>query len=122
MVDWRAKPTLILQPAADVIAAPANVQNLLVSLGARASLVTIDDAGHALLPEQPAAGAIDSCNRSSGTETRLLLESRSARLTRDRPHQRGNRQLRAHSRLNILPPSQANPPGASRRLMTPQCC
>ena len=46
---------LVVQPADDVVAVPENATRLVEQLGARASLVTIPDAGHALLPEQPEA-------------------------------------------------------------------
>ena len=48
---------LVIQPAADVVAVPENASQLVEMLGRRARLVTIPDAGHALLPEQPAAVA-----------------------------------------------------------------
>lgn len=56
---WRAggKETLIVQPAHDVMAVPENAVLLCEELGDRASLVTVPDAGHALLPEQPKAVA-----------------------------------------------------------------
>ncbi len=46
---------LVVQPADDVIAVPANAAHIAGQLGDRASVVTIANAGHALLPEQPAA-------------------------------------------------------------------
>ncbi len=54
---WEAgsAPVLVIQPAADVIAPAANAVRLADSIGDRATVVTIPDAGHALLPEQPSA-------------------------------------------------------------------
>ena len=49
---------LVVQPADDVIAVPENGQGIVDTLGDRASMITIPNAGHALLPEQPAAVAI----------------------------------------------------------------
>lgn len=56
---WEAgrADVLVVQPADDVIAVPANGKHIVESLGARARMVTIANAGHALLPEQPAATA-----------------------------------------------------------------
>ena len=56
-VWWRAgsAPVLVVQPADDVIAPAANATRLAESIGERATVVTIADAGHALLPEQPEA-------------------------------------------------------------------
>lgn len=48
---------LVVQPADDVIAVPANGEHIVASLGQRARMVTIANAGHALLPEQPEATA-----------------------------------------------------------------
>jgi pimeloyl-ACP methyl ester carboxylesterase len=58
--DWwaaGAAPVLVVQPAADRVAPVANAHALVDVLGARATFVTIADAGHALLPEQPHAVA-----------------------------------------------------------------
>ncbi|HEY6474490.1 MAG TPA: alpha/beta hydrolase [Acidimicrobiales bacterium] len=58
--DWwtaGSAEVLVLQPAADVVAVPENATRLVEQLGERARLVTIPDAGHALLPEQPVAVA-----------------------------------------------------------------
>jgi pimeloyl-ACP methyl ester carboxylesterase len=44
---------LVVQAAEDAIALPANSEELVSALGDRAQLVTIDHAGHAILPEQP---------------------------------------------------------------------
>ena len=49
---------LIVQPADDRGAVRANAEALVDALGDRATLVTVPDAGHALLPEQPAAVAV----------------------------------------------------------------
>lgn len=46
---------LILQPACDAVAPPENARRLAASLGDRARIVEIPDAGHAALPEQPEA-------------------------------------------------------------------
>jgi pimeloyl-ACP methyl ester carboxylesterase len=48
---------LVIQPGADVVAVPENAMRIVEMLGERASMVTIPDAGHALLPEQPEAVA-----------------------------------------------------------------
>ena len=48
---------LVIQPADDVIAPPGNALDIIGQLGDRATLVTIANAGHALLPEQPDAVA-----------------------------------------------------------------
>ena len=52
---WEAgkAPVLIVHPSADVIAPIANAHDIVDRLGDRAELVTIANAGHALLPEQP---------------------------------------------------------------------
>jgi S-formylglutathione hydrolase len=54
---WEAgkAPVFIVQPADDVIAIAANALDIVQRLGDRARLLTIPNAGHALLPEQPAA-------------------------------------------------------------------
>ncbi len=60
VTDWwsaGAADVLVVQPADDVVAVPANGEDIARNLGARASMVTIPDAGHALLPEQPEAVA-----------------------------------------------------------------
>jgi pimeloyl-ACP methyl ester carboxylesterase len=44
---------LVIQPAQDVVAVPQNATKLVGMLGERATMVTIPNAGHALLPEQP---------------------------------------------------------------------
>jgi pimeloyl-ACP methyl ester carboxylesterase len=49
---------LIVQPSEDVIATAENATDILGQLGPRASMITIPRAGHALLPEQPAAVAV----------------------------------------------------------------
>ncbi len=56
-VWWQAgsAPVLVVQPADDVVAPPANAARLAESLGERATVVTIANSGHALLPEQPRA-------------------------------------------------------------------
>jgi S-formylglutathione hydrolase len=46
---------LVVQPADDVIATPENARHIIDTVGSRASMITIPRAGHALLPEQPAA-------------------------------------------------------------------
>jgi S-formylglutathione hydrolase len=57
---WTAgcSDVLVVQPAEDVIAVPENAMNIMAELGPRASMITIPRAGHALLPEQPAAIAV----------------------------------------------------------------
>jgi pimeloyl-ACP methyl ester carboxylesterase len=58
--DWwtaGSADVLVVQPAADVVAVPENATRLVELLGERAQMVTIPGAGHALLPEQPAAVA-----------------------------------------------------------------
>jgi pimeloyl-ACP methyl ester carboxylesterase len=54
--DWwkgGEAPILVVQPADDVQAPPANADFLKAQLGARVRVVSIARAGHALLPEQP---------------------------------------------------------------------
>jgi pimeloyl-ACP methyl ester carboxylesterase len=46
-------PVLVVQAADDAVAVPANSEHLINALGDRGRLVTIERAGHALLPEQP---------------------------------------------------------------------
>jgi pimeloyl-ACP methyl ester carboxylesterase len=57
---WTAgsSDVLVVQPAEDVIAVPENAMNIIEELGPRASMISIPRAGHALLPEQPAAVAV----------------------------------------------------------------
>jgi pimeloyl-ACP methyl ester carboxylesterase len=58
--DWwtaGSVDVLVVQPGADVVAVPENATRLVSMLGPRARMVTIPDAGHALLPEQPEAVA-----------------------------------------------------------------
>lgn len=58
--DWwegGTVPILIVQPALDRQAPPANAEFLVGQLGARVELVIVDWAAHALLPEQPEAVA-----------------------------------------------------------------
>lgn len=60
VADWwlaGAADVLVVQPADDVMAVAENAQRLLAELGDRGRLVTVADAGHALLPEQPEAVA-----------------------------------------------------------------
>ena len=60
--DWwlaGSADVLVIQPAADVVAVPQNATRIIEMLGGRASMVTIPHAGHALLPEQPEAGATE---------------------------------------------------------------
>ncbi|HUC05594.1 MAG TPA: alpha/beta hydrolase [Acidimicrobiales bacterium] len=55
--DWwtaGSADVLVVQPAEDLVAVPANALKIVEMLGDRARMVTIPDAGHALLPEQPA--------------------------------------------------------------------
>ena len=53
---WEAggQPILVVQATEDTIALPANAHDLKKRLGARATLVELPNAGHAMLPEQPA--------------------------------------------------------------------
>lgn len=53
---WEAggQPMLVVQALEDAIALPANAHDLKARLGARATLVELPNAGHAMLPEQPA--------------------------------------------------------------------
>jgi len=44
---------LVVQPADDVVALSANAHDIVERLGGRATLLTVPDAGHALLPEKP---------------------------------------------------------------------
>jgi pimeloyl-ACP methyl ester carboxylesterase len=58
--DWwsaRAPATLVVQGLQDRIAVPENGRRYVAEIGATATLVEIDGAGHALLPEQPDAVA-----------------------------------------------------------------
>lgn len=48
-----AVPLLVIQPADDVMAVPANAHHLAATYPDRVTLVEVPDAGHALLPEQP---------------------------------------------------------------------
>lgn len=50
-------PTLYVSAAQDTIAPPPSLEQLHAALGPQVSLVSIAEAGHALLPEQPAATA-----------------------------------------------------------------
>jgi pimeloyl-ACP methyl ester carboxylesterase len=50
-------PTLYVAAAEDTIAPVPTLEELRAALGERVSLTVIPDAGHALLPEQPAATA-----------------------------------------------------------------
>ena len=52
---WEAgsAEVLVAQPLDDVIAPPGNATQIVEAIGDRASMVTVADAGHALLPEQP---------------------------------------------------------------------
>ncbi|HAM53960.1 MAG TPA: hypothetical protein DCQ64_00535 [Candidatus Rokubacteria bacterium] len=50
-------PILVVQPMADTIAPPANARMLQEDIGPGMTVVEIPGAGHALLPEQPEAGA-----------------------------------------------------------------
>jgi S-formylglutathione hydrolase len=55
--DWwggRAPATLVIQGLQDRVAVPENGRRYVADLGESATLVEIDGAGHALLPEQPA--------------------------------------------------------------------
>lgn len=65
---WQAgsADVLVVQPADDVVAPPGNAALIVEQLGDRSTAVTIDNAGHALLPEQPdavAAAVLDWLNR-----------------------------------------------------------
>ncbi|MCA9824334.1 MAG: alpha/beta hydrolase [Dehalococcoidia bacterium] len=56
--DWwyaGSAPMLVIQGLDDVIAPPANGRALRDELGDRVSLIELENAGHALLPEQPEA-------------------------------------------------------------------
>jgi pimeloyl-ACP methyl ester carboxylesterase len=52
-----AAPILVVQPLQDVLAPPANAEALRREGGDRVTVVYVDHAGHALLPEQPVAVA-----------------------------------------------------------------
>lgn len=54
---WGAggKDLFVVQPLQDVMAVPENAYRICEEYGDRATMVTVDDAGHALLPEQPDA-------------------------------------------------------------------
>lgn len=49
------RPIFILQPAEDAVAPPAAAAELAACLGTVRAVVTVDGAGHALLPERPEA-------------------------------------------------------------------
>lgn len=53
---WEAggQPLLVVQATEDAIALAANARDLKARLGERVTLVELPDAGHAMLPEQPA--------------------------------------------------------------------
>lgn len=51
-------PTLLVRPAADCLVPPESTRQLATVLGGPVSIIEVPDAGHALLPEQPAAVAI----------------------------------------------------------------
>lgn len=57
--DWwsagETVPVLVVQGLDDRVAPPGNGRDLVANIGARARLVELPNAGHALLPEQPAA-------------------------------------------------------------------
>ena len=69
---WRAgdKDIFVIQPEDDVMAVPENAVRLCAELGDRASMVTIANAGHALLPEQPEAVAAAVLNWLEKRNTR----------------------------------------------------
>ncbi len=69
---WRAggKDIFVIQPEDDLMAVPENAVRLCAELGNRASMVTIADAGHALLPEQPEAVAAAVLNWLEKRNTR----------------------------------------------------
>lgn len=50
-------PLLVVQPLRDPVAPPENGRRLADALGKRATLLSLDHASHAILPEQPAAVA-----------------------------------------------------------------
>lgn len=52
---WKASdvPVLVVQPQQDVLAPPENAERLKKDGGDRVTVVYVDQAGHALLPEQP---------------------------------------------------------------------
>ncbi|MFV0257163.1 MAG: alpha/beta fold hydrolase, partial [Acidimicrobiales bacterium] len=50
-------PVLVLQPAADLIVLPENADLMQDQLGEQVTVIEVPRAGHALLPEQPAAVA-----------------------------------------------------------------
>lgn len=60
--DWWVPPDPLVVLAVvgreDRISPPANAADLVASVGDRGRLVVIDDAGHALMPEQPGAVAV----------------------------------------------------------------
>ena len=67
---WGAggKDVLVVQPLQDTMAVPENAYRICEEFGDRAELVTIDNAGHALLPEQP--DAVEVALRSWLSRTR----------------------------------------------------
>lgn len=65
---WSAgsAPILVLQPTQDVLAPAENAEQLRKQEGDRVTVVYIDRAGHALLPEQPELIADHICHYVSG--------------------------------------------------------
>ncbi len=55
--DAGGKDVLVVQPADDVMAVVENAERLVATDPDRVHMVVVADAGHALLPEQPAAVA-----------------------------------------------------------------
>lgn len=49
------RETLVVQPADDLVVVPENAERMATHLGDLVSVVTVPNAGHALLPEQPEA-------------------------------------------------------------------
>ena len=52
-----AHDALVVQPADDVVVMPANAERMQEHVGEKVSVITVPNAGHALLPEQPEAVA-----------------------------------------------------------------
>ena len=74
-VDAGVARVLVVQGLDDVLALPVNGRELVARLGARAALIEIANAGHAMLPEQPLAIAnalVDFFGRRVGAAARAV--------------------------------------------------
>lgn len=68
-------PLLVIQPMQDPVAPPENGRRLADALGKRVTLLSLDHASHAILPEQPAAvAAIVTAWLAGERQTRRLQQ------------------------------------------------